>query len=344
MKEVRIQNKIIGENHPCYTVAEIGGAFHNIEEAKRLIDSAVEIDVDAVKFQTLEAETITTKNNLFDLETTGRVSQYELFKKAEISKELQLDVVKYANDKGITVFSAPSHMNDLEIMKEMDLAVYKIGSDLSCHIPLLKEVSKIGKPIILSTGMCTLDEVRNSVNAILSEGNDQLVVLHCISDYPTKPENVNLNTILTMKEEFNIPIGYSDHTIGNISSLAAVSLGANMIERHFRDIQNPKGVDDSISLVKHEFLDLINNIRLIEQMKGTGKKIPTKLEQKNMLSNKVSIISLQDIKQGETITSQVIDIRRPGNGIQPIEFEKVIGKKSKIFIPKETPIEWKMLE
>jgi sialic acid synthase SpsE len=132
--------------------------------------------------------------------------------------------------------------------------------------------------------------------------------------------------------------------VGNLSSLAAVSLGANMIERHFRDIQNPKGVDDSISLVKDEFQDLINNIRLIERIKGTGVKIPTKLEQKNLLSNKVSIISLQDIKQGETITSETIDIRRPGNGIQPIDLEKVIGKKSKIFIPKETPIQWEMIE
>jgi sialic acid synthase SpsE len=117
-----------------------------------------------------------------------------------------------------------------------------------------------------------------------------------------------------------------------------------MIERHFRDIQNPKGVDDTISLVKDEFQDLINNIRLIEKMKGTGTKIPTKLEQKNMRSNKVSIISLQDIKEGEIITSKTIDVRRPGNGIQPIDFEKVLGKKSKVFIPKETPIQWKMIE
>ncbi len=344
MKEVRIKNKIIGDNYPCYTVAEIGGAFHNFDQAKRLIDSALEIKVDAIKFQTLEAETITTKNNMFNLETTGKISQFELFKEAEIPKKLQLDVVKYANDKGITIFSAPSHINDLEIMKEMDLAVYKIGSDLACHIPLLKEVSKIGRPIILSTGMCTLEEVRNSVNAILAEGNDQLIVLHCISDYPTKPEDVNLNAILTMKEEFGIPIGYSDHTIGNVSSLAAVSLGANVIERHFRDTQNPEGVDDVISLVKDEFQDLINNIRLIEQIKGTGIKKPSNLEQKNLLNNKVSIITLQDIKQGEIITPKTVDIRRPGNGIQPIDFERVIGKKSKIFIPKETPIQWEMIE
>ena len=132
--------------------------------------------------------------------------------------------------------------------------------------------------------------------------------------------------------------------MGNVSSLAAVSLGANMIERHFRDIQNPKGVDDPISLVKDEFQNLISKIRLIEQMKGSGEKIPTKLEQKNMLNNKVSIISLQDIKQGETITSETIDIRRPGSGIQPIDLEKVLGKKSKTFIPKETPMQWEMIE
>lgn len=344
MKEVKIDEKIIGDGHPCYTIAEIGGAFHNIEEAKRLIDSAVEAKVDAVKFQTLEAETITTKNNLFDLETTGKIPQYELFKEAEISKELQLDVVKYANKKGVTVFSAPSHINDLNIMKKMDLAVYKIGSDLSCHIPLLREVAKLGKPIILSTGMCTLEEVKNSVNAIFAEGNEQLVILHCVSDYPTKPENANLDAILTMKKEFDVPIGYSDHTVGILGSLAAVSLGANMIERHFRDERNSPGVDDPISLLKEEFHDLISKIRIIEKMKGSGKKIPSQLEQKNMLSNKVSIISLQDIKEGEILSTGVIDIRRPGSGIQPINLEKVLGKKAKTFIPKETPIQWEMIE
>jgi len=344
MKEVKIGEKIIGNNHPCYNIAEIGGAFHNLEEAKRLIDSAIEIGIDAVKFQTLEADTITTKNNMFDLETTGKISQYELFKEAELSKELQLDVINYANRKGITIFSAPSHMNDLKIMEEMELDVYKIGSDLSCHIPLLKKVSKLGKPIILSTGMCTLEDVKNSVNTILDQGNDQLVILHCVSDYPTKPENANLDAILTMKNEFELPVGYSDHTEGTLASIAAVSLGANMIERHFRDIQNSPGVDDSISLVKEEFQDMIKKIRLVEKMRGTGEKIPSELEQKNMLNNKVSIISIKDIRPGETFSNSNIDIRRPGSGIQPIDYENIIGKKAKDFISNETPILWEMIE
>lgn len=344
MKEVKIQNRVIGVNHPCYIVAEIGGAFHTFEEAKRLIDAAVDIKIDAVKFQTLEANTITTKNNYFNLDTTGKISQYELFKKSEISKELQLEVVQYANKKGITIFSAPSHIQDLEIMKDMDLAVYKIGSDLSCHIPLLKQVARLDKPIILSTGMCTLNEVKNSVNTILNEGNEQLVILHCISDYPTKPEEANLSAIQTMIEEFNLPIGYSDHTIGTVSSLAAVGLGAKMIEKHFRDIRNIPGSDDIISLVKDEFQNLIRDVRLIEKMRGTGEKIPTIKERQNLLTNRVSIISLNDIKKGEIILDSSIDIRRPGTGIQPIELENVIGKKAKSFIPKETPIEWKMIE
>ena len=179
---VRLGDKIVGDGNPCYFVGEIGGLFKNFDEAKRLIDSAIEIGIDAIKFQTLEAETITTKNNYFHLGVTGEISQYEFFKKFEPPKELQRQIVKYANDKGIMIFSAPSHIKDLEIMKEMDLSIYKIGSDLACHIPLLKEVAKIGKPIILSTGMCNMDEVNESVNAILSTGNEQLILLHCVSE------------------------------------------------------------------------------------------------------------------------------------------------------------------
>ena len=150
MKNIQLGKKFVGDGHPSYIIAEIGGFFKNFEEAKRLIDAGNEIGVDAIKFQTLQAETVTTKKNYFD-----------------IPKDLQIKIVKYANDCGTTIFSAPSHMKDLEIMKKMELSIYKIGSDLACHIPLLKEVAKENKPIILSTGMCTLKEVKDSVDAIL---------------------------------------------------------------------------------------------------------------------------------------------------------------------------------
>ena len=344
MKTVKLGEKVVGDGYPCYIIAEIGGLFKNFDEAKRLIDSAVEIGADSIKFQTYEAETITTKNNFFDFEVTGHISQYEAFKQSEISKELQMEVVKYANDLGITIFSAPSHIKDLEIMKKMDLPIFKIGSDLACHIPLLLEMAKIGRPIILSTGMCTLEEVKSSVNSILSTGNDQLAILHCVSNYPAEPEETNLNAIATLKDEFNVPVGLSDHTIGSTIAIAAATIGTNLIEKHFSDPQNSPSPDDPHSLVKDQFLSLIQSIRLIEKAKGDGKKIPTDSEKKNLLTNRVSIVSLVDIKAGHMITKDVLDIRRPGTGIQPIHFEKIIGMKAKTDIPKETPLTFDMLD
>lgn len=344
VKNVELGNKTVGDSHPCYFVAEIGGLFKNFEEAKRLIDDVVEIGIDAVKFQTLEAETITTKNNYFDMEVTGKVSQYDFFKKFEPSKELQMQIVKYANEHGVTIFSAPSHIKDLELMKKMDLPIYKIGSDLACHIPLLKEVAKLGKPIILSTGMCTMEEVRNSVDAVLSSGNEQLVLLHCVSDYPAKIEEVNLNAILSMKKEFNLPVGFSDHTTGTLISLAATAIGANLIERHFHSSKNSPSPDDIHSLDKHEFKNLIESARLVEKSRGDGKKLPSKTEQRNLLANRVSIVSTMNIPHGTVITSNMVDIRRPGTGLQPIHFQSIMGKKTKRNILSEEPISWDMIE
>jgi N,N'-diacetyllegionaminate synthase len=309
-----------------------------------LIDSAVEIGVDAVKFQTLDAETVTTKNNYFDMEATGHVSQYDIFKQFELSKELQLEIVKYARDLGLLIFSAPSHMQDLEIIKKMDSEVFKIGSDLACHIPLLKAVAKIGKPIILSTGMCTLDEVEESVNAILSTGNDQIILMHCVSNYPSKIEEVNLNAIQSMKEKFNIPVGLSDHCIGSLIVLGSVMMGANVIEKHFKDEKNSPSPDNIHSLDRNEFSQLIKSIRILEKAKGDGIKKPTDMEMKNIKTNRVSIVSMQDIEKGNVITKEMIDIRRPGTGIQPIHLEKVIGSKSKVNVSKETPITFDMIE
>jgi len=343
MKEIQLGEKWVGDGHPCYTIAEIGGLFKNFEEATRLIDSAIEIGIDAVKFQTLEADTITTRNNFFDMESIGKVSQYEVFKELELAQDLQIQVVKYANERGIPIFSAPSHMKDLQLMKRMDLPMYKIGSDLACHVTLLKEVAKLGKPIILSTGMCTLDEVKESVNAIKSTGNEQLILMHCVSNYPTKVEESNLNAILTLKREFDLPVGLSDHTIGYLTSLGGSIMGANLVEKHFRDPRNSPSPDDVHSLIKEEFHKLIMSIRTIESAKGDGIKVPTESEKKNLLTNRVSIVALVDIAAGRTITKDMIDIRRPGTGLQPFHFDKILGAKAKIDIKKEEPLTFDML-
>lgn len=344
MKSFKIGEKTIGDGYPCYCVAEIGGLFQNFDEAKKLIDYTIDLGINAVKFQTYEADTITTKKNQFDLEVTGNISQYDFFKKFEPSKELQKQIVEYANHKKLTIFSAPSHIKDLEIMEELNLPAYKIGSDLACHIPLLKKIAKLNKPIILSTGMCTMDEIRDSVNSIIDSGNDNLMLLHCVSDYPAKIEESNLNAILEMKKEFNIPVGFSDHCIGTEISFASVVLGANLIERHFKISSNFKYPDEIHALTKEQFFTLINSIRLFEKAKGNGKKIPTPSEKKNLLTNRVSIISMMDIQKGTKITSDMIDIRRPGTGIAPMYYDKVLSKSAKLDISKEIPITWNMLE
>ncbi|RMW38790.1 MAG: N-acylneuraminate-9-phosphate synthase [Candidatus Nitrosopelagicus sp.] len=344
MKDVKLLDKIVGDEHPCYVVAEIGGAFTNFEEAKRLIDSGLEIGVDAIKFQTLEAETITTKDNYFGFEATGNVRQYDVFKHFELSKDLQKQVVDYARNRKIPIFSAPSHIKDLEIMKEMDLDIYKIGSDLACHVPLLKKIATFDKPIILSTGMCDLEEVRESVNAIKDQGNEKIILMHCVSNYPSSIDELNLNAIETMKKEFDIPVGFSDHTIGINSTVAAANMGANIIERHFRDIRNTPGPDDIHSLLKEDFERMIKNIRDIEKARGTGIKKPTDSEKKNLDTNRVSIIAMKEIPKGVEILEDMIDIRRPGTGILPINFEKIIGMKTCCTIKAEEPLTWDMIE
>jgi len=334
---------MIGDGNSCYFIAEIGGSFRNFDEAKRLIDSAIEIGVDAVKFQTLEADTVTTKDNYFNMDATGKVSQYDIFKTYEIPKETQLKIVKYSKECGIPIFSAPSHMKDLELLRKMDLPFYKIGSDLACHIPLLKEISRWNKPIILSTGMCTLEEIKKSVEVIRNEGNDEIALLHCVSNYPAKPEETNLLAIQTMKDILDCPVGLSDHSIGSIIPLGAASIGANLLEKHFKDIKNSPSPDDIHALTKEEFVKFMNDFKLIESARGNGIKIPTESERKNSITNRVSIIAIKDIKTGEIISEDKIDIRRPGTGLQPIFWEKVIGATAKVEIKKNQPIKTGMI-
>ena len=335
---VTLGNNKVGDSSPCFFVAEIGGLFKNFQEAKRLIDSGIEIGVDAIKFQTLQAETITTKNNFFDLGVTGHVSQYDFFKEFEPSMEVQKKVVEYANECGITVFSAPSHIKDLKLMEEMNLPIYKIGSDLACHIPLLKKIASLGKPIILSTGMTTISEIRDSVEAIFDMGNKKVILLHCVADYPCNIDEVNLRAIQTMKREFGLPVGYSDHTIGLNTSFASAVIGANLIEKHFKHPENENYVDDVHALDPKQFSELITAVRSFEKSMGTGKKIPTSSELENMKNNRVSIIALKDIKKGDIITREMIDVRRPGTGLPPRYFEIIIDSKALVDISKEQPI------
>ncbi len=343
-REINLDGIIVSDNSSTYFIAEIGGNFSNFEEAKKLIDDAKEAGANSVKFQTLEAETITTRNNFIGFNEDKPARQYDNFKDSEISKELQIKIVKYAKEKGLSIFSAPSHIKDFEFMeKELDIPFYKVGSDLLTHIPLLVEIAKTGKPLILSTGLSTIQEIRDSVSAIASTGFKDLILLQCVSNYPCNFDEVNLKAMLNMQKEFNCLVGYSDHTLDIEISLAASVLGAKVIERHFTYDKTLAGPDHKLSSTKEEFKKLIQYTKNIELAMGNGIKEPTYSELKSRETNRCSIIVMNSLKAGDTITKDDIDIRRPGTGIYPKEFNNVIGRKIKVDIKSESPLKDNML-
>jgi N,N'-diacetyllegionaminate synthase len=343
-KKINLDGFVVTEESPTYFIAEIGGNFSTFESAKILIDDAIYSGVNAVKFQTLEADTITTRNNYIGFNNDKRASQYENFKNSEISKELQIKTVQYAKKQGLTVFSAPSHVQDFLFMEqELDIPLYKIGSDLLTHIPLLVEICKTKKPIILSTGLSTMSEIRESVEAIALTGCKDLILLQCVSNYPCLYNEINLKAMQKMREEFDCIIGYSDHTLDIEISLAAAVMGAKVIERHFTYDKNLPGPDHQLSSTKEEYKKLIQYTRNIELAVGTGVKKPTISELESRKTNRCSIIIMKSMRKGDVITADDIDIRRPGMGLKPKYFERIIGKTVSKNINKETELRFEML-
>ena len=311
----------------CYIIAEIGGNFTTYEQAVRLVDAAAECNVDAIKLQTYRAETVASRKAMFDMENTGKVSQFDLFRKYEIGAELHRKVFDYASSKGLDWFSSPSHESDVAMLEDLGVGVHKIGSDDAVNLPFLRHVARLGKPMILSTGMCTLEEVRESVSAILGEGNDKLILLHAITSYPTHPENVNLGAMQTMMKAIpDLDIGYSDHTLSPVACLCAVAMGARMIERHFTYGKKAEGPDHMLSADPAEMKWLVDAIRTFEVMRGSGIKRPADSEKTTRINNRKSIVVTRELKAGDRLGEQDIAIKRPGYGIPPKYFEQMIGR------------------
>ncbi len=311
----------------CYIIAEIGGNFTTIEQAKQLIDAAAECAVDAVKLQTYRAETVASKVATFDMENTGVLSQVDLFRQFEIGPELHDAVFQYAEAKGLDWFSTPSHESDLALLEQLGVGAHKIGSDDATNLPFLRAVARTGKPMILSTGMCTLNEVRESVDAILAEGNDCLLLLHAITSYPTHPENVNLRAMQTLMAEFpNLDVGYSDHTLSPVACLCAVAMGARVIERHFTYDKNAEGPDHMLSADPTEMAWLVDAVRSFERMRGSGVKRPADSERKTRRNNRKSLVAARSLRAGERLTPADVAIKRPGYGIPPKFLEQMWGR------------------
>lgn len=349
IKQIDIAGKTIGENAPVFIIAEAGVNHNgNINIAKKLIDVAVEAGVDAVKFQTFSAKEVmikTAPKASYQKETTNPCeSQYEMAKRLELKKEDFLELSEHCKKNNVLFLSTPHDEESIDLLDKIGVKAFKIGSGDITNIPYLKKISKIGKPIILSTGMSNICEVEEAVNTIYSQGNTDLILLHCVSNYPAKVKDCNLRAMKTLSNVFNLPVGFSDHTLGIEISIAAVAMGAKVIEKHFTLDKTMIGPDHRSSLESEGLKAMIEGIRKVEQSLGNGIKKPRNSEIDIMKVARKSIVAKTIIKKGEKIKENHLSIKRPGTGIKPKNYDSLIGKVAKKNIEKDSLILWRDIE
>lgn len=316
-----------------FIIAE-AGVNHNgdLNLAFRLVDKAFEIGADCVKFQTFKTENIVTKTspkaNYQMLVTDKAESQFDMLKKLELQKEDFKKIKDYCKTKGIQFLSTPYNPEDATLLNDLGVEAFKIASGQLVELPFLKFVAKFGKQMIISTGMANLAEVYKAVEAIKSTGNNDVIVLQCNTDYPSKIEDTNMKAMITMRDALGVPVGYSDHVPTNYACYAAVALGAEVIEKHFTLDKNMEGPDHKCSLEPEEFRELIAGVRAVEKCLGTGVKIPSQSEVNNTYGMRRSLVARNDIKAGTVLTEEHFGFKRPANGLSPNYLETLIGKKA----------------
>lgn len=318
------------------TIIAEAGVNHNgdLTLAKKLIDIAKFSKVDYVKFQSFKTDELLLKNAKkarYQIKNTkDNENQYQMLKKLELSEIIQLKIREYCLKQKIKFLSTAFDIKSLDFLKRIGLNTFKIPSGEITNTPYLRHVGSFKKNIILSTGMSDLKEIDFALNILTKAGTplDKITILHCTTDYPTKPKDVNLKAIKTLKDSFDTKVGYSDHTLGIEIAIAAVAMGATLIEKHFTISKNNKGPDHKASLEPEELLSLVKNIRKIETSLGSGYKRPQKGELNNIKIARKSIVANTNIKKGDVFNEFNITTKRPGTGMSPKKWDKLIGRKS----------------
>lgn len=344
-----INNRKIGDGQPVYIIAELSANHNqNFDEAVRLIHAAKDAGADAVKIQTYTADTLTIScsNEYFTIEKgtlwEGK-NLYDLYAEAYTPWEWQPQLKKIAHDIGIPLFSTPFDPTSVDFLEKMDVPAYKIASFEIVDIPLIQRVAKTGKTIIMSTGMATLAEIEEAITCIRETGNNQIILLKCTSTYPAIPEEMNLRTIPHMSDTFNVPVGLSDHTLGIAVPVAAVALGAVVVEKHLTLSRSTPGPDSAFSLEPHEFKAMVDAIRVTEKALGRVNYQVTEHEKSSRIFRR-SLFLVTDIKKGEIFSDENVRSIRPGHGLLPKYLEMVIGKHAVQDFKKGTPLNWDMFQ
>ena len=323
------------------------GVNHNgdLNIARKLIDVAVEAGVDMVKFQTFITEEGITGNAekaKYQLSATGKKeTQFEMLKKLELDREAHEELIRHCNHKGIRFLSTAFDHPSIDLLNELNIPLYKVPSGEITNLPYLRHIGRMGKPVILSTGMATLKEVEDAINVLRESGTPkgEITVLHCNTSYPTPMEDVNLKGMLTIRDELEVKVGYSDHTLGIEIPIASVAMGASVIEKHFTLDRGMEGPDHKASLDPCELKAMVNAIRNIENALGDGVKRPSSSEMKNKSMARKSIVAARDILKGEIFTKEDLVVKRPGTGISPMKWDEIIGTIAQRNFSKDEAIE-----
>jgi len=345
IRDFQINGHLIGPGRACYIIAEISANHNqNFDEAVKLIRTIKDCGADAVKLQTYTPDTITL-NSRKEYFRVGKgtiwegKNLYELYGEAYTPWDWQPKLKKVADELKIDLFSSPFDPTSIEFLEQMDVPAYKIASFEVTDIPLIRRVARTRKPIIMSTGMATLAEIDEAVTAIRGEGNEQLALLKCTSSYPASPDEMNLKTIPHLAEAFGVPAGLSDHTLGISVPVAAVALGAAIIEKHITHSRATPGPDSAFSLEPAEFKAMVEAVRITEKALGSVYYGVSEKEAKSRIFRR-SLFAVRDIKSGEPFTHENVRSIRPGHGLAPKFLDEVLKRRAKSDIEKGTPLEW----
>lgn len=348
-ERINIGAQEVGTGKPCYVIAE-AGSNHNrdMEVARQMIDAAVDSGADAVKFQSFTADRIAAATShpvaqLGDRFSKHGATLHELYKRAELPQGWIAELFDYAKERGITPMSTPFDEGAVDELVRLGMSAIKIASFELVHLPLIRHCAQTGLPMILSTGMASLGEIEEALEAVYVAGGNNVALLHCNIEYPPRMVDVELRAMDTMRRAFGVPVGFSDHTRGIHVPVAAVTLGACIIEKHYTLGRDMKGPDHSFALEPEELKAMCTAIHEVEEALGRGRKGTVEAERVHKERGRRSLFSTQDIPAGQTITKEMVAVLRPGVGLHPRYLEVVVGRTASQFIPANEPLSWEQL-
>lgn len=348
MTDLVIANRYIGPGHPVYIIAELSANHHqSFEEAVRLVHAAKEAGADAVKLQTYTPDTITISSGRKEFKIAGGTiwdgrSLHDLYADAFTPWEWQPRLKEIADTLGLTLFSSPFDETAVNFLEEMNVPAYKVASFELIDLPLIRKIARTGKPMIMSTGMASAEEIDEALGAAQKGGTPAIALLKCTSAYPSPPGEMNLRTIPELERRFKVPAGLSDHTLGIAVPVASVALGARIIEKHLTRARSHGGPDSAFSLEPDEFKAMVEAVRFAEKALGEVHYGPTQQEQASLAFRR-SLFVVEDMKQGETFTTQNLRSIRPGHGLHTRHLPQVIGQHAACDIERGTPLDWKLV-